>query len=201
MKKPIIAVDIDDVLFDENMAVLRFVNEQYGLSLTAEDYDIDAPYWGYWEKVWKVSDDEGAKRYEAYIASGVKLNHHVMSGAVESIKRLKKQYRLVIITARDDRQVELTHAWLDKHFPGVFDEIAFVHVWSGDIKASKAVIASKLEVSYLIDDNAEHCKLAAEAGIEAILFGDYGWNRSVELVDGVTRARNWQEVTEYFNGR
>ncbi len=41
-----IAVDIDDVLADENRAMWQFINETYGMTHTLEDYDITAPYWG-----------------------------------------------------------------------------------------------------------------------------------------------------------
>ncbi|HEY1835753.1 MAG TPA: hypothetical protein VGG13_02935 [Candidatus Saccharimonadales bacterium] len=34
MSKPIIAVDIDDVLADETSTILEFTNAEYGLNLT-----------------------------------------------------------------------------------------------------------------------------------------------------------------------
>lgn len=201
MKKPIIAVDIDDVLSDENSSVLNFINEKYNLSLTLKDYDIEADYWGYWEKVWGVSDIEGAERFNAYISSGVKAHHEVLPDAIRVIKKLSKDYKLVIITAREDQQVDLTHDWLSRHFPNIFSEIVFVHVWSGDKKASKAAIATQLGAQMLIDDNAEHCRLAIEAGLQAILFGDYGWNRSAVLPPEVKRLKDWTSIETFFYGQ
>lgn len=198
MKKPVIVVDIDDVLSDENNAVLEYINQAYGLRLTPADYDIEAEYWGYWEKVWGVDRVDGERWFSSYIASGVKAKHVVLPGAIETISELRKNYKLMIITSRDDAQVELTHVWLDKYFPGVFSDIAFVHLWSGDMKASKAEIAIKFGASYLIDDNAEHCQLSATAGITALLFGNYGWNRSAVLYDGMLRVRDWADVREFF---
>lgn len=198
MEKPIIAVDIDDVLSDENLAVLEFINEKYGLSLTAQDYDIDGEYWGYWEKVWQVSDDEGAERFKAYVESGVKRNHRVLPGAVETIQHLKQDFELVIITARGDEQVDLTHEWLEEHFSKTFSDIAFVHQRTGDKKGSKADIAIELGASYLIDDNAGHCELADKANIKALLFGNYGWNRSAAIGPNTQRVRDWAEVKAYF---
>lgn len=201
MVKPIIAIDVDDVLADEKSSVMKFINEHYNLNFTHEDYDVEAEYWGYWEQVWGLGDEEGAKRYEVYVSSGVKATHYVLPHALEVIAHLKKRYDLVVITARDKVHLELTHEWLDDHFPDTFSHVAFVHIWSGDKKASKAAIAQKLNAQYLIDDNAGHCELADAAGLRALLFGDYGWNRSKAIGPRTTRVKDWLAVKGYFDGR
>jgi 5'(3')-deoxyribonucleotidase len=38
MSKQVIAVDLDNVLGDENAAIMEFVNSRYGTKHTAEDY-------------------------------------------------------------------------------------------------------------------------------------------------------------------
>lgn len=201
MSKPTIAIDIDDVLADENGGMRDFINERYGLDLSQADYEIPAPFWGYWHKVWGVDDEEGTRRYQAYLESGVSRKHLVKPGAIDAIAQLKKKYKLVIITSRHDTHIDLTHAWLDEHFPKAFEEVAFMAVWSGDRKASKAEIATKLGVQYLVDDNVEHCSLANEAGIQAVLFGEYGWSRGAKLPAGIVRCKDWGAVLEYFDGR
>ena len=50
--------------------------------------------------------------------------------------------------------------------------------------------------SYLIDDSFGHCELAAEVGIKAILFGNYGWNRQQTLIDGIVRCKDWDAVSK-----
>ena len=52
MDKPIIAVDIDDVLADSTDALRRVINERLGVNLTPEDYLIKEDYWDHYEEVW-----------------------------------------------------------------------------------------------------------------------------------------------------
>jgi uncharacterized HAD superfamily protein len=66
---------------------------------------------------------------------------------------------------------------------------------------TKTKILAEIGANYLIDDQPKHCIAAAEAGITALLFGDYKWNKDIELKTNMVRVKNWQEVTEYFDGR
>lgn len=200
-KKPIIAVDVDDVLADEKEDVRKFINKRYNLRHTPEDYMIEAPYGKYFERVWGVKVEKGLEMYEAYFSAGIKAKHKPVKGAVETIGKLEKSYNFAVVTSRGDRSFVFTHAWLEGHFPKVFKQVAFVPIWSKDKEVTKAAICKEIGAVYLIDDNAEHCNLAQEAGVQALLFGEYGWNRNVELGKDVIRVRNWQEVLEYFDGR
>jgi uncharacterized HAD superfamily protein len=200
MSKPkqIIAVDIDDVLADELPAMREFINKTYGLQLTAEDYDIESPHAGFWLEVWGVGKEEGQARYRAFTEAQVPAQFGILNGALEGIERLKQKYTLVIVTARDQPFTDVTHTWLSKHFPETFKRIEFVHAWSTDEKVSKAVICKQIGADFLIDDSLEHCEMAAEAGLQVVLYGDYGWNRRATEVAGITRAKDWQAVLEYF---
>lgn len=199
--RPTIAVDVDDVLADEKEDVRKFINKTYNLKLTPEDYMIEAPYGRYFEKVWGVDGEKGLQMYEAYFNAGIKAKHKPVKGSVEAISKLEKKYNFVVVTSRGDRSFEYTHSWLSKHFPKVFKEVAFVPLWSKDKEITKAEICNEIGASYLVDDNAEHCNLAQKAGVQALLFGQYGWNRNVELTKGIIRVKDWQEVLEYFDGK
>lgn len=197
--KRLIAIDIDDVLADETNSAIRFFNEHFGLKLTRQDYDVDGPYWGYWESIWKVSDEKAAEMAAAYVHSDARAEHTVLPHAIEVVSDLKRKYDLIIITSREDVLVDLTEQWLHVHFPNTFDHVAFTAVWQPKPGATKAEIANHLGAGYLIDDNAEHCNVAAEAGLQALLFGEYGWNRKAELRDSVVRVKNWLAVRDYFD--
>lgn len=196
--RKIIAVDIDDVLASFNEAMRLFINKHYGLNHSKADYDKKGKYWRYWETIWGVSDIEGLKRHKAFIKSKAIRRLKLHDGAIDVIKRLEKSYKLVIITARNDEHLEDTHHWLEKHFPGVFDQVLFAKVWERNMVVTKATICQEIGASYLLDDNAEHCNLAAEAGIQALMFGDYGWNRAEKLHKNVIRLKDWHAVAEYF---
>jgi predicted methyltransferase len=66
MKKPIIAVDIDDVLVDHYEAVLAFHNARYGTTYTLQDYVTD-----HWSMVWGTDHAETERRAKEFAALGV----------------------------------------------------------------------------------------------------------------------------------
>jgi len=201
MNRPVIAVDLDDVLADEKEALRLFVNEAYSANLSRQDFDIEAPYWEYWETAQGISQAEGKVRYQAFLDSGGKAKIKVIKGVTKAIEKLKQDYSLIIVTARKNDLFELTHKWLELHFPKTFSGVEFVELWTGDRKANKASICKEIDATYLIDDNADHCTQAAEVGITALLFGDYGWNRSFKLSKGMVRVKNWLEIEKFFDGK
>ena len=190
----IIAVDADDTLFDENNAVRLYMNETYGFQHTVDDYMAAGPYDNFWEKIWNRSPEETQEMFESFVRSTYNENLQPVEGAVPVLKELKDKYELVIVTSRDQRNIEMTHASLALHYPAIFAEVHFVPLWGNGEKVTKAKICNEIGASYLIDDNFDHCKLAAEAGVTAILFGDYGWNREQELLDGMVRCNDWDAV-------
>lgn len=198
MGKSIIAIDIDDVLGSQNEAMRLFINDQYGLTHTPEDYDIEAEYWGYWETVWGVDDDEGEKRWRAFMDNGGIENMQRHPEMLDILCKLEKRYDLVVVTARQNEFADRTRAWLKQNFAYIFKDIHFVPVFHGERRKTKAMICEEIGAKFLIDDNFEHCALAAEAGLQTLLFGDFGWNRNKELKPGMTRVRDWPAVLEYF---
>lgn len=200
--KPVIAIDVDDVIADEAEGVQRFVQQEYNHSYKPSHDLFEGPYNTYWEDRWQrqqgISGEEAVKRFEAFLASPIKDNLKLVEGALKAIQELKKRYELVVVTSRYGRQLETTEPWLEKHFPGTFKRVEFVALWGKDKPATKATIAKEIGANYLIDDNPDHCALAAEEGITALLFGEQGWSRSIEIARGVIRVKNWQEVLEYF---
>lgn len=199
MTKPVIAVDVDDVLAVENETVRLFANARYGHTHTADDYLTPGNYWGYWEDLQEVDSTEGARRYAEYLASGQKESLAVMDGALETLQWLKEHFTLVIVTSREAHLVEITQQWLSRHFPDIFDDIAFVAIWTGNVKGSKAAVCQELQAEYLIDDNIEHLRLASDCKIKGLLFGDYGWSKNRDLPIHATRVSDWMAVKEYFS--
>ncbi len=201
MKQPVIAIDVDDVLSPTNEEMMHYVNKHYSANLTWEDYSAKGEYKGYWDRIWKVSKEEAEERYKAFVSSGALINARVMPGAIKAINELKKSYHLVIVSARYGSQTEDTHHWLDKHFPSTFKGVEFVPLWYEDSTWTKAKICKQLQASYLVDDNVEHCNLAAQEGISALLFGSYGWNMHEDLIPGVQRVSDWVAVRGFFDDK
>lgn len=194
MKRPIVAIDLDDVLADNAGGFVAWSNARWGLNLTVEDYDER------WGNMWQTGRDseETERRAIEFHHSGAVGNYRHFPEALPVLKRLAKRYELVIVTSRRGILKLETHGWLDRHFPGVFSAVHFAGIYDdmtlGRHAATKTELCQKIGAAYLIDDQAKHCVDAARVGIRALLFGDYAWNRSESLPDGVTRVRDWAEV-------
>ncbi len=201
MKRPIIAVDADDTLFDENEAVRLFHNRTYGTTHTAEDYRIEGEFHDYFESVWKTDAEEAGRRYENFIAWKLANNLPPLPGASTTLKFLKQTYELVVVTMRDERSVAMTHQALSEHYSDIFSDVHFVGLWGAGDKVTKAMICQEIGAGYLIDDGFHHCELAAASGVEGLLFGEYGWSRTKQLRPHMTRVKNWAAVRKYFDAR
>lgn len=191
-----IAVDIDDVLSTHAEDFIRFSNETWGTNLTVDDYDED------WEKMWGVSAEETASRSDELHSSGAIGNYGHRQEALQSLKRLKERFNLVIVTSRRRVIMKETTDWLESYFKGLFSEVHYAGMWdsytSESAKATKADVCKQIGADYLIDDQLKHCSAAAEAGIPSLVFGDYKWNKSKDLHPLVSRVHSWQEVEDYF---
>jgi 5'(3')-deoxyribonucleotidase len=196
-----IAIDVDDVLAANAEAFVEFSNKRWGTNLKVEDYDE------HWAILWGVEEnnhDEIEKRALEFLKHSTPIYKH-FPDANESLKKLAEKHKLVIVTSRRMAQSQDTLEWIEKFYPGIFDEIHFAGIWDkihdDRIKVTKAEFCRQVGADYLIDDQLKHCIAAADAGIKGLLFGDYSWNQADELPKDVTRVANWQEVLEYFDGR
>lgn len=195
-----IAVDCDDVIANINDAIREFVNETYGETHTAEEYKVTGSYKRYWDRIWGTSDGESSDRFVEFVASGRMAKLEQVPGAIKVLTGLKQNFKLVMMTARGAAEADYTHKWLETNAPGLFDDVTFMHLWDrGDKKTTKAEICQEIGADYLIDDNYDHCRIAAECGVCSLLFGDYGWNRGLKRIDNMTKVNDWDEVKRFFD--
>lgn len=192
--KPVIAVDIDEVLTPHFQSLIDWYNKKYKTKLTlAHNHPTDPRPWG--------TDDihVAIKRVHGFFDTPDFLNSQPYEEAVEALSKLSQKYNLVVITARDTIIEKVTREWLDEHFTELIDEAHFTARFSLEGKSqTKTSVGLAINAQYLIDDALDHCEDAARTGIAALLFGDYPWNQADELPKGVTRVKNWQEVLEFF---
>jgi uncharacterized HAD superfamily protein len=196
-----IAVDIDDVLSATVEGLVAFSNQRWNMQLKPEDYTEElAVFWG-------VSLDEALKRVEQMLVSGLVSRHRHFEDAVPVLNKLKARYELVAVTSRRSVLKPETDEWLERHFGGLFAAVHYAGIWDGPyeveaaLKRTKAELCRELGADYLIDDQLKHCEGAAAAGLQALLFGHYHWNRKEALPAGIVRVRNWDEVGAYFDKR
>lgn len=195
--KPIIAVDIDDVLADFASFFVDYSNRNWQSNLTHDDFNED------YGQVWGVDRDETTRRAQQLHDPALFLAIAPNFDALATLLKLKENYELIIATSRRSSLTEATHSWLEKHYGGIFDRVYFSGIYDGVITA-KNVTRTKRDllvehgVDYLIDDQIKHCFGAAGSGVQAVLFGDRGWNKHDDLPAGVTRCVDWTAVEAYF---
>lgn len=195
-----IAIDIDDVLADNAKGFVEFSNQRWGTTLTVDDYDE------HWAKIWQVDSAETSFRADIFHDAGVIANYNHNDEALPILKRLSQDFNLIIITARRLQMKDDTIAWINRHYPNIFDEatIHFAGIWDAVDEQSafrtKGELSNSLGADYLIDDQLKHCQAVAELNAKALLFGDYGWNQADILPTSVKRVKDWSAVEEYFYG-
>jgi len=200
MKKPIIAVDIDDVLADSTESLRLLVNKHYGVNLPRDQYLRPGPYWGYYEQVWQINglgDKVSLKELNPMMEVD---QSHVIPASRSSIalKKLAKGHDLIIITAREPSWEKATHSWVKTHYPDIFTDVFFAGNKYFPGHTTKGQLCREIGADWLIDDNVEHCMTAIDNNVKAILFGEYGWHQNVP--QELKRCRNWQVVEEHFRG-
>lgn len=200
LHKPVLAIDIDDVLAANADGFVRFSNERWGTNLTVEDYDE------HWGSLWQITQEEVQRRAIEYHESGAIGRFKTIPSAETILRGLHDRYKIIAVTSRRIMVEPETRAWLESHFADIVDEVRFAGFYDDLAKLSegwaktKADILTSIEARFFIDDQLKHCLAAAEAGINVILFGSYPWNQADLLPANVTRCATWQEVSEYFKG-
>lgn len=184
-----IAIDLDDVLAAHVEAFIEFSNSHYNTSIGIEEYS------DHWTDIWgEIGREEIEARAAEFHTHESVVGYDEKLGAQEAITYLASKNDLYIVTARPRQIVDASLEWVEAHFPGVFKDVLFVPIWDKSNTLTKADICIEIGATCLIDDIPRHCNIAAEAGIKSILFGNYAWNRNLDVVDGVVRCRDWQEV-------
>jgi 5'(3')-deoxyribonucleotidase len=204
MKRPILAIDIDDVLSVTAESFIAFSNERWGTNLTLDNYTE------HWAEMWQVEygTQEFADRVVIVNESKIFGQYARKSSAEQVLQKLHTKFRIVAVTSRRKLIATETRAWIGEHFKGVIDEILFAGIYDTDddspetvherLRATKADILSKLQADYFIDDHPKHCVAAASIGVPTIVFGHYPWNKDIKLSKGMTRCADWPEVERYF---
>lgn len=201
-KKSIIAIDVDDVLAKTSHGFIKFSNKTWGHNLTIDDYDED------WAKAWGTSVEVARVRADELHASSMITKLSYFPEALPVLTKLKERYRLVVATSRRASISTVSEGWLQRHYPDIFDGVFFSGIYDGKlgrhedhIARTKNDLLVEIDADYLIDDQLKHCFAAGEHGIEAVLFGNYSWNKCDQLPLHVRRCADWKAVEAYFATR
>lgn len=201
--KPVIAVDLDDVLKESSQLIIDYSNQKWGTDLTIDDYDE------HWAAMWQVDNAEWEARAHQIHSEKLLIHGEPFLETKRVLELLSRDYTLVVASSRQQIILEDTREWLRLHFGGLFQNVHFAGIWDDTeidgavkVKQTKASLLKEIGADYLIDDQPKHCIAAAEIGVQAILFGEYPWNIGVGIPGaGVTRINDWKGVEAYFHAK
>lgn len=200
MTKPVIAVDIDEVLGEYAPEFVAFSNERWGTNLRVEDYHEN------WSELWQIEHDQARPRVDAINNSDIVTRLKPVAHADRALELLSERYDIVLVTARPTIFEKDTRAWLERHYKSLSPDIHFIGMFDGVITdtsylKTKSLVYSQIQPVFVIDDQIKHCQAAADLGIDAILFGDYPWNRDKPENDLITRCADWNHVMAHIEAR
>ncbi|KAJ7630530.1 hypothetical protein FB45DRAFT_915794 [Roridomyces roridus] len=185
--RPVIAVDLDDVLCQTNLLVARWHNEHFGTQMDLSHFY----YYYYWKNPWWGTPKETHLKVTDFYKTDRIFHAEIVPGAREGIQALRDMgYNLVIVTARSPEVADASWQWVEKYFPGAFAHLVFTGQFKDAHKLhhneiltnlSKAQVCADLKAQVLIDDSAENaiqCSTALSP-TRVLLFGDYAWNQRI----------------------
>ena len=92
--KPIIAIDIDDVLAANAAGFIEWSNQKFGTHLTADDYQE------HWAEMWKIEHEKAEQRAHEFHESDHVGTYKVIPDALEALEILRRQFTLILLTSR-----------------------------------------------------------------------------------------------------
>ncbi|KAJ3882386.1 hypothetical protein F5051DRAFT_394724 [Lentinula edodes] len=210
--RPVIAVDLDDVLSQTNAEVARWHNEQYGTNMTLNDFY----YYYYWKNPYWGGLHETHQKVRDFYASMQLYNAAPVTGAREGVKALHDMgFKLIVVTARSSDVKEESWDWINQWFPGLFDSVICTGQFKDATKdgheivtkLSKAQVCADLKARLLIDDSSENAlqvstsSSAATPPTPVLLFGHYEWNKRLSLHSDAVDAMAFDTRLQKEGGR
>lgn len=191
--KPVLAVDVDEVLYPFMPMFIKHHNQHYGTNTSLEQLTSYVL-----EENFVMAEDQKIERIDRFVANGGFTAGVPLEQSQDALRALTQRYDVVVVTSRWQDWEQDTLAWLQRHYPDVFKGIHFANsiTWNRGDKHNKAAICQRLGAVAFIDDSLDNVQEVAATGIPSLLFGDYPWNQADELPENVQRVKDWNEVLE-----
>ena len=193
MRRLVIAVDCDDVLVPTLGRTVELYNRKYGTNIQLKDFytPVSMEIWG--TDVEQVAVD----RVGEFIRSDEFAQTPPEEDTIQSVAKLATMHELHLVTGRTSDLEPVTVAMLERYFPGCFTSIEHTNYFHQSKARSKGEVCQQIGADVLIDDHIVHGESVLAHGVErVIVFGNYPWNTSDTLVDGMVRCDNWNAVEE-----
>ena len=192
--KPVIAVDVDDVLANFISALISFHNDTYNTTFTTahfHSYDF--------HHVWGGTKEETNAKMDLFFESSYYYDIKPIPQAREALQILSQHFELHVVTARHNAIQESTRHFISTHYPNIFVDVHFGNMYMTDGTArKKSEICRAINAQLLIDDSLFHAMDCCNHGILSILFGNYAWNCNEP--GGYVVHTSSREVIPHTNG-
>lgn len=204
--KPMLAVDLDEVLGDFVPQLVLFHNERYGTSLRNEDFHTY-----HFANVWGGTNEESQEKVQLFFDSHYFADLPVVAGAQAALQKLRERFDLTVVTSRQHFIEAVTRRWLERHFPGTFNGGVFFgnHYGTSGVVKSKPAMCAAIGAVALVDDSLTYARQCAHTLERVFLFGNYAWNQLTPPSAGaepeplpcnVVRCAGWAAVLEAMEG-
>jgi hypothetical protein len=118
-----------------------------------------------------------------------------MKGSQEKLLELKKKCKkLYIVSGRQYYVRQRTEDWIEKHYPGIFDDVVLTNSYTIH-EVSKVDIFRSLNIDTMVDDDSMVCLESARSGIKAYNFTNdpvYPWYEEYEYAD--FSLKSWDDI-------
>lgn len=198
--KPIIAVDIDNVLANTAESFAQYSNRTWGTNISESDFGED------FTRVWGVTYSEALRRLDEIYETDIFLSISPKEGAKDVIMSLRSSYDLVVLTSRRKSSSVHSRYWIEAHYPGCFSEVYFSGIYDKNLEDHSVVNLTKGEMlkqigaSYLIDDEPKHCISAAALGVPSVLFQPRANSTQIDT-SLITTLNSWSDVGRFYYAR
>mgnify|MGYP001595625134 CR=1 FL=1 len=192
LKKPIMAIDCDDVVVDFINPFLAFYKSSTGKHINYEEvftYDL----WG----VFGCTREETVEAARGFYRTRKFDELSPNQEAIETIPLIAGLTRPFILTARYAEAKPKTIDFFARFFPELRLEIEFAGEFQ-DIPISKAEVCRRREATHIIEDNAHYALQCAQAGITAFLVAR-PWNKNSQPHPNIIPVNSLQEVIPYLS--
>ena len=189
-----IGIDLDDVLADTLPALIEYHNDTYNTTFTEDDYHS----FHLW-KVWGCTKEESNRRVYHFFETPYFKNIKTVSGSQKATKVLKEEHNLYIITSRPRKFSKDTLAWIEKYFPGVFNEVFFTNYSEkNNSDPKKNHVCDLLNVDVFIDDSLDYALECFNEKRQVFLF-EAPSNKNKKFEENLYRVKSWKEILEILN--
>ncbi len=192
MTKPIIAIDLDEVICDTVGAF-----KQYAKDILQIELKIEKPEDYNWVNSLKKPQAEVSKIVKDYHNSYYSDNAKPVLNSLQVLENLSKKFDFIVITSRLRSTYDKTKTWVDKNFPNLFTDIFYsANLDSGEPGKSKEQICLEQGVTALVEDRAGYLEGFEDKSINLFLL-NCTWSNG-QNSDKYTIVSNWLELEKHL---